>query len=72
MGVANLSDIIQQKMNDLFHGFELIRAYIDEILILTKGDQKDHVKKLELTLNKLKEQGIKCNIEKYFFRHTEI
>ena len=38
MGVANLPDILQQKMNELFHGFEFIRAYIDDILILTKGD----------------------------------
>ena len=51
-------------MNDLFHGFEFIRAYIDGILILTKGDWKDHVQKLELILNKLKENLIKCNIEK--------
>ena len=37
-GVANFPDIFQQKMNDLFHGFEFIRAYIDDLLILTKGD----------------------------------
>ena len=68
MGVVNSPDIFQQKMNDLFHGFELIRAYIDDLLILTKGYWIDHVQKLELTLNKLKEKGLKCNIEKYFFR----
>ena len=43
MGVANSSDIFQQKKNDLFHGFECIRAYIDELFILTKEDQIDHV-----------------------------
>ena len=36
MGVQNSPDIFQQKMNDLFHGFEFIRAYIDDLLILTK------------------------------------
>ena len=41
-------------MNDLFHVFELIRVYIDELLVLTKGDWTDHVQKVELTLNKLK------------------
>ena len=40
-------------MNDLFHGFEFIRTYTDDLLISTKGDRKDHVHKLELTLNKL-------------------
>ena len=32
MGVLNSPDIFQQKMNDLFHGFEFIRAYIYELL----------------------------------------
>ena len=53
MGVANLPDIFQHKMNDLFHGFYFIRAYIDAILILTNRDWTDHVQNLELTLNKL-------------------
>ena len=39
MGVDNSLDIYQQKMNELFHGFESIRAYIDYMLILTKGDR---------------------------------
>ena len=45
-------------MNDLFHGFEFICAYIDDILILTKGDWTNHLQKLELTLNKLKEKDL--------------
>ena len=32
----------------------------------------DHVHKLELTLNKLKESGLKCNIEDYLFGQTEM
>ena len=34
-------------MNDLFHGFKFIRAYIDDLLILTKEDWTDHVHNLE-------------------------
>ena len=56
MGVANSLENFQQKMNDLFHGFEFIRAYIDNILILTKGYWTDHVHKLDLKLNKLKQK----------------
>ena len=62
MRVANSPDIFQQKMIYLFHGFEFIRAYIDEILILTKGEWTYHVQKLELKLNKLKVKGLKFNI----------
>ena len=68
MKVANSPDILQQIMNYLYHGFEFICAYIDVMLILTKGDCNDHVHKLELTLNKLKEKGLYCNIERYLFR----
>ena len=60
MGVANSPESFQQKMNDLFHRFEFIRAYIDNTLIITKGDWTYHIQKLELTLNKL--NGIKCYI----------
>ena len=72
MGVANYPENFQHKMNDLFHGFEFNCTYIDDLLVLTKGYCKYHVQKLELTLNKLKKKGLKCNIEKYFFGQTEM
>ena len=36
MVVSNSKDIFQQKINDLFQGFEFIRAYIYELLIFLK------------------------------------
>ena len=54
-------------MNDLFCVFEFIRAYTDNMLILTKAYWTYHVHKLELTLNKLKVKGHKFNIEESFF-----
>ena len=54
MGFANLPEICQQKMYDLFHGFEFIRAYMYELFILTKGYWTYNLLKLELRLNKLK------------------
>ena len=62
----------QQKMDDSFHGVEFICAYIDELLILTKGYWTYHLQNLELTQNKLKGKGIKCNIEKSLFGQTEM
>ena len=59
-------------MNDLFNRFEFICVYMDELLILAKGDSIDHVQRLELTLNKLKEELLKCNIEDSFFRQTKM
>ena len=45
-------------MNDLFHVFEFISAYIDDLLIFTKGDWPDHMKKLELNIIKQKEKDL--------------
>ena len=44
-------------MDDLFHGFEFICAYIDELLILTKGYWTDHLQHLKSKENTLKEKG---------------
>ena len=46
MGVSNSPEIFQQKMNDLFHGFEFVHTYIYDIFVLTKGDWTDHVQTL--------------------------
>ena len=59
-------------MNDLLNGYKFIRAYIDELFTLTKVDWTDHVQKLQLALTKLKEKGLKYNIEKYFFVKTKM
>ena len=72
MIISNSPDIFQQKMHDLFHGCEFIGAYINDPLVLTKVDWADYVHKLEITLSKLKEKWLKCNIKKYSFRKTEI
>ena len=48
MGLCNSSDIFQEKMNELFDGLEYIRAYIDDLLILTNGTWEDHIEKWTL------------------------
>ena len=72
MGIANSPEIYQQKINDLFNGFEFICAYMEELLVLTKGDWINHSQTLELTLSKLTGKILKCNFEKYFFGQTKI
>ena len=42
------------------------------LLILTKVECIDHLQKLELTISKLKEKALKCNIKKSIFGQTEI
>ena len=64
IGAANLLENFQQKMNDLFYGFEFIYAYIENLLIPTEGYWMNHVHNIELKINKLKGKGLKCNNEK--------
>ena len=54
MGVSNSPDIFQDKMNKIFRGFKFIQAYIDDLLIIAKGDWYNNLEKLEQTLQKLK------------------
>ena len=59
-------------MNNLFQGYEFTHAYINNLMVITKEYYIDHVQELELSLNKLKESGLKCDIEKSFFVQTEM
>ena len=70
--IYNSPDILQQKMNDLFHAFTFIRACIENLLILKKGDWTDHAHKQEFTPNKMNGKGLKCNIEISFFGQTKM
>lgn len=65
-------DIFQEKMSELFDGFEYVRAYIDDILVLTKGSFEDHMDKLSIVLQRLKDAGLKVNVKKSFFARTEL
>ena len=59
-------------MNEIFRGLKFIRAYINDLLIITKGDWFDHLEKLEQKFQKFKDNGLKCNIEKSPFGQNEM
>jgi hypothetical protein len=48
-------------------GLKFVRAYIDNILILTHSDWKDHINKLALVLKRIQSAGLKINAIKSFF-----
>jgi hypothetical protein len=48
MGVATSPDIFQAKMSELMATLEFVRAYIDDLLCITKGSLEDHLAKLGL------------------------
>ena len=72
MGLSNSTDIFQEKMNKLFAGLEYVRAYIDDLLVISKGSFEDHLEKLDQVLNKLKASRLQINASKSFFAQEEL
>ena len=67
MQLCNSPDVFQEKMNELFNGLEYVKVYIDDILIISNGNFKDHLNKVKIVLKELKAAGFKINAEKSFF-----
>jgi hypothetical protein len=72
MGFASSADIFQAEMMDLMEALEYVRAYIDNLLIITRGTLEDHLDKLREVLRRLHNAGLKVNAAKSFFCTHEI
>jgi hypothetical protein len=72
MGYAGSADIFQAEMMDLMESLEYVRAYIDDLLVITRGTLEDHLEKLGEVLRRLREAGLKVNAAKSFFCTHEI
>lgn len=55
MGIAGSPDLLQTKIMELVATLEFLRAYIDDLLCITKGTLGDHMAKLEMILVRLEE-----------------
>ncbi len=67
MGFAGSADIFQAEMMNLVEALEYVRAYIDNLLVITKGTLEDHLDKLREVLRRLCKAGLKVNAAKSFF-----
>ncbi len=67
MGFAGSVDIFQAEMMDLMEALEYVRAYIEDLLVITIGTLEDHLDKLREVLRRLGEVGLKVNAIKSFF-----
>jgi hypothetical protein len=72
MGLCNSPDIFQEKMSTLMQDLEYVRAYIDDLLIITHGSFEEHIDKLKVVLGRLREAGLKVNAKKSFFAREEL
>ena len=53
MGFGGSADIFQAQMMDLMASLDYVRAYIDDLLIITRGTLDDHLSKVETVLARL-------------------
>ena len=66
MGLCKSPDIFHDKINELFSGSEYVRAFIDDMLIISNGNFEDHQNKIKIELKKFEAAGFKINSEKSF------
>ena len=72
MGLSNSPDIFQEKMSTLMDGLEFVRAYIDDLLILSTSHWQDHLDKLDQVFIRLSRAGLKINAKKSFFGRSAL
>ncbi len=72
MGIAGSPDIFQGKMSELMESLEYVRAYLDDLLCISKLSLEDHLEKLEEVIRRLRDAGLKANAAKLTFCALEI
>jgi hypothetical protein len=72
MGIAGSPDIFQGKMVELMESLEYVRAYLDDLLCLSKLSLEDHLEELDEVLMQLCNSGLKVNAAKLTFCALEI
>jgi hypothetical protein len=72
MGIAGSLDIFQGKILELMESLEFVRAYLNDILCISKLSPEDHLEKLEEVLRQLCDAGLKVNAAKSAFCTLEI
>ncbi len=72
-GVYHLhANIFQERICQPFDKIESVRAFVDDLLVVTHGNFQDHIDQLDLVMTKLEEAGLKCKIDKCFFAQPEM
>ena len=54
-------------MEKLFHRWHFVKIFIDDLLVMTRGDFLDHVKKVREALTKIERSGLKVKVKKCVF-----
>ncbi len=72
MGFRGLADIFQAQIMDLMASLKFVRAYMDNLFIITRGILDKHLQKMETVLTELRDAGLKVDVAKSLFCAHEI
>jgi hypothetical protein len=72
MGFGGSANIFQAQIVDLMAAPEFVRAYMDDLLIITREMLDEHLQKMETVLTRLRDAGLKVNAAKSLFCAHEI
>ena len=72
MGISIAPDIFQDRICQLFEDLETVKAYMDDLLVVTRGTYEEHLGELEIVMKRLAKTGLKCKIDKCLFGQPEI
>ncbi|KAL3092092.1 hypothetical protein niasHT_021998 [Heterodera trifolii] len=70
-GVASAPAIFQQVMEDVLRGIDGVAVYLDDIVV-TAPDDAEHLKRLEMTLQRIQKFGLRVKKEKCSFMQNQI
>jgi hypothetical protein len=62
----------KKKMSELMGTLEYVRAYLDDLLCISKLSLEDHLEKLEEVLRQIHDTGLKVNAAKLTFCALEL
>ena len=64
MGMCASGDIFQAKVDELLGDIEIIKTYIDDIIVLGKDSFEYHIDQLRVIFGRLRAAGLKINAPK--------
>ena len=72
MGMCDLGDIFQAKVDDLLGDIEGVKTYINDILVLSKDFFTKHIEQMRIIFGRLRAASLKLNAPKCSFGLKEI
>ncbi len=67
MGFGGSADLFQAQIIDLMASLKFVRAYMDDLLIITRRTLDKHLQRMETVLTRLRDAGLKVNAAKSLF-----